>query len=153
MQRVDMRAGAFTLRSYRRFADPADGTLTVYIEGDGGGWIAGQQQADPTPILPTALALAEVDPSPNRLYLARPCQYQPPDALARCSPSYWSLKRYAEEVVAGLSGAVDQAMRESGAKRLRLVGFSGGGPTAALIAARRADVFELVTVAGNLDHR
>jgi dienelactone hydrolase len=35
---------------------------------------------------------------------------------------------------------------------LVLIGYSGGGAVAALVAARRGDVIELVTVAGNLDH-
>ncbi|MFY9477644.1 MAG: hypothetical protein WAQ08_08300 [Aquabacterium sp.] len=43
--------------------------------------------------------------------------------------------------------------RRHGASRLVLVGYSGGGAVAALLAARRADVVALVTVAGNLDHQ
>jgi pimeloyl-ACP methyl ester carboxylesterase len=39
-----------------------------------------------------------------------------------------------------------------GARELVLVGYSGGAAIAALVAARRDDVVELVTVAGNLDH-
>ncbi|MFN0043469.1 MAG: alpha/beta fold hydrolase [Alphaproteobacteria bacterium] len=152
LQRADIRAGQFTLRSYRNFAQPASGTLTVYIEGDGSGWLAGVQQPDPTPDNPTALALAAADSSPNRLYLARPCQYEIAPVPARCNPSYWSTRRYAEEVIAAMSLAIDQAARPLGAPRIRLVGFSGGGPTSALVAARRTDVTQLVTVAGNLDH-
>lgn len=44
-------------------------------------------------------------------------------------------------------------MRRAGARRLVLVGYSGGGGVAALVAARRKDVVRLVTVAGNPDHR
>ncbi len=153
LQRADIRASAFNLRSYRRFAAPTARTLTVYIEGDGSGWLLGVQQPDPTPDKPTALALAAADDAPNRLYLARPCQYEAEPVYARCSPAYWSTRRYAEEVVEALSAAIDQATRELGGPRIRLVGFSGGGPTAALVAARRRDVAQLVTVAGNLDHR
>ena len=36
--------------------------------------------------------------------------------------------------------------------RLQLVGYSGGGTVAALVAARRSDIQWLTTVAGNLDH-
>jgi pimeloyl-ACP methyl ester carboxylesterase len=153
LQRADIRAGAFNLRSYRRFAAPAARTLTVYIEGDGSGWQFGVQQPDPTPESPTALALAAADDASNRLYLARPCQYEPAPVPARCHPAFWSTHRYAEEVIAAMSAAIDQAARTLGQPRIRLVGFSGGGPTAALIAARRTDVGQLVTVAGNLDHR
>lgn len=152
LQRADIRTGSFNLRSYRRFAASTARILTVYIEGDGSGWLFGLQQSDPTPENPTALALAAADDAPNRLYLARPCQYEATPIPARCHPAYWSTHRYAEEVIAAMSEAIDQAARELGGPRIRLVGFSGGGPTAALVAARRADVAQLVTVAGNMDH-
>ena len=39
-----------------------------------------------------------------------------------------------------------------GCDRIELIGYSGGGTVAALVAARRKDVIHLVTVAANLDH-
>ena len=36
---------------------------------------------------------------------------------------------------------------------MALVGYSGGGAIAVLLAARRDDIAQLITVAGNLDHR
>jgi len=36
--------------------------------------------------------------------------------------------------------------------RINLVGYSGGGAVAVLVAARRRDVISIRTVAGNLDH-
>ena len=42
---------------------------------------------------------------------------------------------------------------KSGAKYLELVGYSGGGAIAVLVAARRSDVVGIRTVAGNLDTR
>jgi len=88
----------------------------------------------------------------NRLYLARPCQYQTPQALASCAPRYWTSHRYAPEVVASLNAAIDQVKRSSHAKRVILFGFSGGGALAVLIAAKRTDVVQIVTIAANLDH-
>ncbi|MBT6479066.1 MAG: alpha/beta hydrolase, partial [Gammaproteobacteria bacterium] len=44
-----------------------------------------------------------------------------------CESRYWSSHRFSEKVVASMNEAVDQLMKESGAKQLRLVGFSGGG--------------------------
>ena len=149
--RID--AGGFRLHGYRRIDDPALGWLTVYIEGDGYAWVSEfELSRDPTPLDPVALALAVRDPSPNRLYLARPCQYQSAPMLARCHPRYWSDARYGEAVVAAMDAAIDRANRTIGAHRLRLVGYSGGGAVAALVAARRTDVAQLITVAATLDH-
>lgn len=152
-QRFETKAGLFTLVGYRSIRSPADGDLSVYIEGDGFAWVTRTQlSSDPTPRDPVSLELAVRDPSANRVYLARPCQYQTDEELARCDPQYWSRARYSEEVVAAMNAALDQIVRATGAKRLRLFGYSGGGTVAALLAARRADVVQLVTVAGNLDH-
>ena len=68
-----------------------------------------------------------------------------------CSPAYWSDARFAEEVVAAIGKAVDHYKTLSGAEGVRLVGYSGGAAIAALLAERRDDVTELVTVAGVLD--
>lgn len=152
-ERFQTVSGPFTLVGFRSIRAPSNGDLSVYIEGDGFAWVTKTQlSSDPTPRIPIALELASEDPSANRLYLARPCQYQSDADLARCNPKYWSGARYSEEVIAAMNAAIDQTVRATGAKRLRLFGFSGGGAIAALIAARRTDVVQLVTVAGNLDH-
>ena len=99
------------------------------------------------------MRLASLDGARNRLYLARPCQFLEPEALRRCDPDYWSIARFAPEVIEGYMAALDLAKRKSGARRLILVGYSGGGAVAALLAARRDDVGLLVTAGGTLDHR
>jgi dienelactone hydrolase len=66
--------------------------------------------------------------------------------------SYWTKRRFAPEVIEATGLAVDDLKRKFGASKLVLVGYSGGGAVAALVAARRQDVTQLVTVAGNLDH-
>jgi pimeloyl-ACP methyl ester carboxylesterase len=93
--------------------------------------------------------LASLDPSPNILYLARPCQFTRNDS--QCRTAYWTDRRYAPEVIASIDEAIDTALRGQHGG-LHLVGYSGGGAVAALIAARRGDVLSLRTVAGNLDH-
>ena len=55
--------------------------------------------------------------------------------------------------VAAMDDAVEQLRRAYGASELVLVGYSGGGAVASLVAARREDVDQLITVAGNLDHQ
>ena len=143
------QAGAFELHGYRLYRRPGDGELTVYIEGDGLAWNAfgTAPSPDPTPRDPVALRLMAVDPAPNRLYLARPCQYLNTTALSRCSYLYWTSHRFAEEVVAAFAGVVDAQRRAVGASRVRLVGYSGGGALAALVAPRLSGAVELVTIA------
>ncbi len=149
--RVD--GGPFQLAAFRRFDDTDDGMLTVYIEGDGLAWITPTElSTDPTPRSPRVLELAVQDPAANVAYLARPCQYLPADELARCAVPLWSVSRYTGLVVLALDEAIETLMHEAGASRLRLVGVSGGGTLAVLVAARRDDVAALVTVAANLDH-
>jgi len=131
--------------------------LTLYLEGDGRAWASRYRlSSDPTPVNPLALRLAAVDVDLNKqqsvAWLGRACQYQPVGGDPACESRYWSSHRFSEKVVASMNEAVDQLMKESGAKQLRLVGFSGGGAVAVLLAARRSDVVGVVTVAGNLDH-
>lgn len=134
---------------------PGERTLVIYIEGDGFAWVTPSQVSDdPTPRDPVALRMALAQPGGVAAYLARPCQYTM-SAQARgrsCQSRYWADERFAETVVQAESQAVDELKRRHGATRLMLVGYSGGGAVAALLAARRVDVTALVTVAGNLDH-
>lgn len=151
LQRVQVRTDSFLLTGYYRMTQP-DQPLTVYIEGDGFAWRSRSQPSqDPTPRKALGLALASVDPAPNLLYLARPCQFTPMSANPLCSVAYWTDKRYAEEVVAAMNQAVSQHAERLPGQPLQLVGYSGGGAIAVLIAARRKDVITLLTVAGNLD--
>lgn len=134
-------------------AQPALGeTLTLFIEGDGFAWVtASQPSADPTPHDPLGLRLALAHTDGNAVYIGRPCQYQAPLPTA-CTNRYWISARFAPEVIAASNAAVDVLKARFGARHLNLVGYSGGGAVAALIAADRRDVIRLVTVAGNLDH-
>ncbi len=147
---VAWSAGDFTLRGFARPGPGSD--LVVYIEGDGRAYLNRRTPStDPTPDNPLALRLALADPGPKVLYLGRPCQYV--QAGETCSMRYWTLERYGEEVVRAMDTVLDRAKADLGATRLYLVGYSGGGALAVLLAARRDDVAALVTVAGNLDHK
>lgn len=122
--------------------------LHVYIEGDGAAWLSPwHPPRDPTPDRPVALALAAQDPSPAVIYLGRPCQYLDAAALAACPPKYWTSHRFAPEVVESYQRALDMLKARHGAERLRLVGYSGGGVLALLLAGLRKDVVQVITVA------
>lgn len=152
LQRERMQAGDFLVTAYARISR-TDQALTVYIEGDGFAWRSRVQPSDdPTPHRALGLSLAVADTSANVVYLAQPCQFTPMSANPRCAVAYWTGKRYAEEVVASMNIAVSQYLQRLPGQRVNLVGYSGGGALAVLIAARRQDVASLRTVAGNLDH-
>ncbi|SEK09853.1 alpha/beta fold hydrolase [Paraburkholderia tropica] len=141
----------FVLTAWTRITQPGQ-PIDVYIEGDGLAWLSRSEPSlDPTPREATGLALAAADPGPNVAYLARPCQFTPMALNPRCSVPWWTGKRFAPEVVASMNDAVGQIAARAPGQRLNLIGFSGGGAIAVLVAARRHDVATLRTVAGNLD--
>jgi hypothetical protein len=126
--------------------------VTIYIEGDGLAWLSASQASfDPTPLNPLALRLALAQPAGSAVYLARPCQYLNARS-AGCSSALWTQSRFSAEVVAATQAAIEQIKQRFGARQLTLVGYSGGAAVAALVAAERQDVVQLVSVAGNLDH-
>lgn len=154
---IQLKTPYFALYSVYHFPQPKD-LLTVYIEGDGRSWVSRfQLSSDPTPINPLALRLAVVhaqqSPNSNIAWLARPCQYQPNKNDINCEPKYWSSHRFSEPIIDSTNNAINQLMQKSGTTKVRLIGFSGGAAVAVLVAARRDDVAELITLAGNLDHR
>ena len=126
-------------------------TLRIYIEGDGLAWRTRHYlSSDPTPIKPVALQLMQEDPSIDKAYLARPCQYKHND---NCDNRYWSSHRFSKIVIDSMDTAVTQLKNSGGYQKIELVGFSGGGAIATLISAQRNDVDLLITLAGNLDHQ
>lgn len=146
---LPVEADGFQLFSLLR--NGGDETLTIYIEGDGAAWATPfHPPRDPTPHRSTTLQMARNDRSPSVAYLARPCQYLDAAALASCPARLWIEHRFSPEAVAAMGQAVDRLKLAAGARRLRLVGHSGGGVIAALLAAERRDVSLLVTVAAPL---
>lgn len=144
-----VKAGSFWLQTYQKVSDP---TLpyVVYIEGDGfafkNKW---QISDDPTPKRPMLLDLAATDHRANIIYIARPCQYGAITADHQCNNAYWTTKRMSEEVVTSINGAIKGI---SHGKPVDLIGYSGGGGIAVLIAARNPQIRSIITIAGNLDH-
>lgn len=148
---VELSGRHFDLKAYVPRAPLASDMLTIYIEGDGLAWVASDMPSfDPTPAQPVGLRMALAQPEGAAAYLARPCQYTGPKAR-NCTQTYWTGKRFAPEVIEAMNDAVSALKTRFHAQSLQLVGYSGGGAIALLIAARRTDVPHVVTVAGNLD--
>jgi hypothetical protein len=132
-----------------RDASSASQELTVYLEGDGLPWIGGRIPAeDPTTRNPLALHLM-MRSGENSLYLARPCYHEMYDTA--CSVELWTFARYSRAIVESMTKAIETKATELNARHLHLVGYSGGGVLAVLIAERLKNVESVVTIAANLD--
>ena len=124
--------------------------LRIYFEGDGSPWRTPTLIADdPTPRDPLALRLMALDPGPA-LYLGRPC-YHGLANESNCHPWLWTQGRYAEPIVVSMTTAISRFCQEQGYETVTLIGYSGGGVLAWLVAERLDNVTSLVTIAANLD--
>lgn len=148
-------AGTVPLLAAIKPAGSAPQRLTVFIESDGASWPRPSlPPADPTPSRPLALQLAAAyRPQPDEAvaYLGRPCQYLSAVQVAACPVRWWTIARFGTEPLALLNRQIDELKARAPGAVLRLVGYSGGGAAAALLAAQRGDVACLVTVAAPLD--
>ena len=138
----------FTLASWQKITDPSS-VYKIYIEGDGYAFNAhGRPTQDPTPHSTLVRKLAFGDNSPNVIYLARPCQYIKSPI---CSKRHWTTARFAPEVINAEYEAIKNI---AGDNPVILIGFSGGGQVAGVIASAKPglNVKKIITIAGNLDH-
>jgi pimeloyl-ACP methyl ester carboxylesterase len=140
----------FQHHAFAAVTEPS-GLLVLFVEGDGSPWIGGGRRiaTDPTPHVPLALELAVSTPA-SVLYLGRPC-YLEVRRPSECSERLWTSERYSSEIVASMSAAAAAYIAEHHFERVLIVGYSGGGTLAALMARDLPHVSGLVTIAGNLD--
>jgi hypothetical protein len=153
----------------------SDLRIIVFIEGDGAPWSGSgyRPPSDPTPrnSIVLKLAVQEVhlrsEGSQKQrsrpvvvAYLSRPCQFEPNHAL--CSPELWTSDRYGNLVLDLMNEAIGQVIYSSLSLLSReniqitlvsvhLIGHSGGGTVAALLAGSSREVNCLVTLAAPLD--
>lgn len=144
-----VKGGEFLITTYQRITEQSQ-PYVFYIESDGHAFMSYGVSDNPTPFNPLLLKLATVDKRPNIVYIARPCQYTPMELNPICmkSPIYWTHKRLSEEVVNSINQVIETI---NNGKRFSLVGYSGGGGIAVLIAARNKNVKDILTLAANLD--
>ena len=101
--------------------------------------------------LSQALRLARADASGSAVNQARPGQSVQGPSFRHCHTRHWTSHRFAPELIDAMDQALDQLVTAFGSHELVLIGYSGGGAMAALLAARPNDVAALVSVAGVLD--
>ncbi len=129
-----------------------DKTLHVYLDGDGTPWVNKRWIAeDPTPRNPLILQLMKLDNSPAVL-LGRPCYYGLNES-SECSSKYWTSHRYSPKVVDSMVEAINNWLAQHHYTDIVLIGYSGGGSIAALMADRIQNLNKIVTVAANLNVR
>lgn len=127
----------------------SDQPIHVYLDGDGSPWITRERIAtDPTPQSPLVMELMALDSSPA-IYIGRPC-YHGLSETRPCTPLLWTHQRYSERVVASLASALKNLLAAQSATELVLIGYSGGGTLAMLLAERVSGVRQVITLAGNL---
>ena len=149
-QRAEVRGDPFLHLVYFNYVDHKGGTLHVYLEGDGTPWIDERWiAADPTPRNPLMLRLMALDHAPS-VYLGRPCYFGLSDTPP-CSPEFWTSGRYSEPVVASMQAALRHILDEGRFVDVVLIGHSGGGTLAMLLADRISQTRAIITIAGNLD--
>lgn len=150
-QQQQIQTAKFNLYSQQKITR-IGAPVNIYIEGDGHAWTSRTRiSSDPSPHVALVMQLAANDPNPNVVYLARPCQYSPQDLKTVCENKYWSSARYSPIVVQALDQAITAIKQKANAEHINLIGFSGGGTLAVLIAAQRKDISSIRTIAGNLD--
>ena len=125
--------------------------LHVYLDGDGTPWQHNSPTDDPTSRNPMVLRMMARDPAPAIL-LGRPC-YHGLNTAPSCDRRYWTSHRYSHDVVDSMAVALQHWLSSYHDARLMLIGFSGGGVLASLIAAQLPQVQTMVTIAANLDVR
>lgn len=128
--------------------------LTIFIEGDGMPWRKGGSERNDDPRPRHALAFNVFLQTPGTAwYITRPCYGAVMDPA--CSPLVWTDARYSRQNVLSMAAALNALISQQPAAQqitqVRLVGYSGGGTLAVLLATHVQSVHEVVTVAANLD--
>ena len=124
--------------------------LHVYLDGDGTPWERNRWIADdPTARNPLILQLMSQDDMPSIL-LGRPCYYGLNHEQG-CDNKYWTSHRYSKKVVDSLVAVLNAWLDQHDFKKVVLIGYSGGGSLAMLMAENIKQVSKVVTIAANLD--
>lgn len=157
--RLEVTSAPLPLMAYANIENAETEEAVLYLEGDGYAWATWNRPSmNPTPITPKALELAALDNSENVIYLARPCQYKAGWVPGKCDKALWTNRRFGPEVVRSTRSALRDISRQTGISTFHLVGYSGGGGLALLIAAdleesetdNNLSIASVRTVAGNL---
>ncbi len=150
LQLQQVPGGPFLLPVLARPELARGGRLHLYIEGDGRPWLGRERAVNPTGRGTIGLELMLADPNPS-LLLGRPCYHQQGAPTSPCEPGLWTEARYSQVVLDALADAMQRLLAEYQPRSLVLVGFSGGGVLALLLAQQQTLPTTVITVSSNLD--
>jgi len=127
------------------------GAIYVYVEHDGVPWERPDvESTDPTPRYPLALELMARSTG-DRVYLGRAC-YFGLKGDPGCGTESWTGARYSNDVIQSMAAVVNRIVDRRGrASNVVLIGYSGGGTIAWLMAAHVPATTAVITIAANLD--
>ncbi len=152
-QDIVVNSGQFNHRIYanKRVQLQIDhSVIHVYIDGDGTPWESHRWITDdPSPRNHLVLRMMQQDQSPAIL-LGRPCYLGFSQSIA-CHNKYWTSHRYSHNVVFSLTKTLNFWLKSNHYKKVVLIGYSGGGTLAMLMAPAVKLVDTVITVAANLD--
>jgi pimeloyl-ACP methyl ester carboxylesterase len=149
LRREVIHVERFKTIAYEQRSSASDRPFFVFLEGDGVPWLRGMTpNVDPTTRDPLALKLL-IRSQLAGTYVSRPC-YQEVTGSG-CTPDLWTDGRYSQQVVDVMVGAIEQLIARNHSNQITLVGFSGGGTLAVLVAERIPAVTTVITFAANLD--
>lgn len=140
---------AYQTKSFKIFTlhkiSDSEKNLRIYFEGDGHAFINKNLAAqNPTPTSYFLINLIRQDPTPNIVYIARPCQFISDE---KCQKKYWTEARFSAEILT----AVDEVVKNFAEFKLELIGYSGGAEVAKYVAAHNKNIVNFRTIAGNVD--
>lgn len=137
--------------SNKSFNTSHDKQIHVYFDGDGSPWHHNGLSIndDPTPRQHLVLRLMSLDIEPSIL-IGRPC-YHGLSHDSNCHPLLWTHERYSETVLSTLNEGLSSLFKDKKISEAVLIGYSGGGTLAQLLAERIPQTRAVITLAGNLD--
>jgi hypothetical protein len=144
-----IQSQGFSLLSLKKLSSAKQ--LHIYIEGDGHPWLGNNISTNPGPFHLMALSLMQLDRSPS-LYLGRPCYFQGlTDSQKSCHPALWTRARYSQQVVDAMVNALASDPELAKYDEWVLIGHSGGGTLAYLMAHQLSKVNKVIAISSNLN--